>query len=142
MRTENVYVLCSLPSLTSWVQVCKRQVYFLLVFLKCSKFTLVTQKQTPDLMTQSLDTLFALARTGLNVADPGTHDAAYDHLKCAAMILRIGEDVDPKSSERGSSDILTWDYLMLSWTEIDLRRLSLFCLGRFFSLEFVVLDSA
>jgi len=39
------------------------------------------QKQTPDLLTQSLDTLFALARIGLNVADPRTHNAAYDHLE-------------------------------------------------------------
>jgi hypothetical protein len=43
--------------------------------------------------------LFALARTGLNVADPRTHDAAYDHLERAVVILRIGEDVDPKPSE-------------------------------------------
>jgi hypothetical protein len=58
------------------------------------KFSPVAQKQTTDLLTQSLDTLFALARTGLNVADPRTHDAAYDHLE-RAVVLRIGEDVDP-----------------------------------------------
>jgi separase len=60
---------------------------FSLVFLKCSNFSLVAQKQTPD-----LDTLFAFARTGLNVADPRTHNAAYDHLERAVVILRIGED--------------------------------------------------
>jgi len=65
---------------------------FSLVFLKCSNFSLVAQKQTPDLLTQSLDTLFAFARTGLNVADPRTHDTAYDHLEHAVVILWIGED--------------------------------------------------
>ena len=65
---------------------------FSLVFLKCSNFSLVTQKQTPDLLTQSLDTLFAFERTGLNIADPRTHDAAYDHLKRGVVILWIGED--------------------------------------------------
>ena len=57
-----------------------------------SLFSLVAQKQTPDLLTQSLDTLFAFARTGLNVADPRTHDAAYNHLEHAVVILLIGED--------------------------------------------------
>ena len=108
-RTHNFlrlfFPLCLLLSLTSWVQVCKRQVYFLFVFLTCSKFSLVAQKRTPDLLTQSLDTIFALARTGLNVADPRTHDAAYDHLERAVVILRIGEDVDSKPSESGSADI-------------------------------------
>jgi hypothetical protein len=54
---------------------------FSLVFLKCSNFSLVAQKQTLDLLTQSLDTLFALARIGLNVADLRTHNAAYNHLE-------------------------------------------------------------
>jgi len=65
---------------------------FSLVFLKCSNFSFVVQKQTLDLLTQSLDTLFAFARTGLNVADPRTHNVAYDHLEHAVMILQIGED--------------------------------------------------
>jgi hypothetical protein len=96
-----VYALCLLLSLTSWVQVCKWQVYFLFVFLKYSKFPHVAQEQTPDLLTQSLDTPFALARTGLNIniADPRTHDAADDHLERAVVILWIGEDVDSEPSE-------------------------------------------
>jgi hypothetical protein len=65
---------------------------FSLVFLKCSNCSLVAQKQTLDLLTQSLDTLFAFARTGLNIADPRTHNADYDHLERAVMILWIGED--------------------------------------------------
>jgi hypothetical protein len=82
---------------------CTCFVYFLFVFLKYSKFSHVAQKQTPDLLTQSLDTLFALVRTGLNVANPRTHDAAYNHLEHAVVILRIGEDVDSKQSESGSA---------------------------------------
>jgi separase len=52
-----------------------------------SLFSLVAKKQTPD-----LDTLFAFVRTGLNIADPRTHNAAYDHLEHTVMILWIGED--------------------------------------------------
>jgi separase len=53
---------------------------------------LIAQSCWPDLLTQSLDTLFTLARAGLNVTDPQTYDSAYDHLARAAVILEVEAD--------------------------------------------------
>ena len=70
MRAENVYVSLLVAVVDVLGASLQAASLFLFVFLKCLKFTLVMQKQTPDSLTQSLDTLFALARTGLNIADP------------------------------------------------------------------------
>jgi hypothetical protein len=125
MRAENVYALCLLLSLTFWVQVCKRQVYFLLVFLKCSKFTLVAQKQTLDLLPIPGYTF----RPCENWAK---HSQPKDSRHCLRSPRMCSHD---PSDWRGCGPqtIREWlcrhTHLASSWTEIDLRRLWLFLIG-------------
>jgi len=71
------------------------------------KIYLCRAETNPGLVDPIPGYSFCPCENWLNIANPRTHDTAYDHLECAVVILRIGEDVDPKPSESGSADILT-----------------------------------
>ncbi|KAJ7632765.1 cysteine peptidase C50 [Roridomyces roridus] len=57
-------------------------------------------KPTADSITAVLDTIFALARTKLNVQDPRTHAAPYDLLKRATTFLEI--DIGDAAADKPS----------------------------------------